>query len=217
LDIFPVFSVFGKTLFHFMREWMTHNGIFGVAVLMLLQNILPILPSEVIMPLAGFMASMGYFKLHVAILVGMGGSLLGHLPWYFLGLRLGEKRMEDFAERHGKWLRVRRVHMVKAENWFSRNEAKAVLLGRLVPGLRTYVNVPAGATRMAFLPFLFYTVVGEAVWTTALALAGYLLGRDYELVAGYVHLFLIVPLVLGAGYLLYRRHLRHRRDRRRTA
>jgi membrane protein DedA with SNARE-associated domain len=203
-----------KTLFPFMRDWMMHNGILGVGLLMLLQNLLPIVPSEVIMPLAGFMASLGYFKLHTAILVGLGGSLLGHLPWYFLGLALGEKRLEDFAARYGKWAHLRRVHVQKAEKWFSRNHAKAVLLGRLVPGLRTYVNIPAGASRMAFVPYLFYTIVGEALWSSGLAVAGFLLGKDYKVIAGYVHFFILIPLALGLlAYWFFKRRRGRRRHR----
>lgn len=194
-----------------MREWLTHNGIAGVALLMLLQNLLPVVPSEVIMPLAGFMASVGYFKLHTAILTGLAGSLVGHLPWYFLGMALGAKRLEDFVERYGKWVHLRRVHMKKAERWFNRHEIRAVLLGRLVPGLRTYVNVPAGASRMAFLPFFAFTVLGEAVWTTGLALGGYLLGKDYKLIAHYLHWFIIPLLALGIPAFFLLRRLRRRR------
>lgn len=190
-----------------MHDWLIRNGVLGIFLLMLLQNLVPILPSEVIMPLAGFMASKGYFDLPTAILVGMAGSLLGHLPWYFLGLAVGAKRLEDFAARHGKWVRLRRVHLVRAETWFYRNEAKAVFLGRLIPGLRTYINIPAGASRMAFLPFLCITILGEAVWNGGLALGGFLLGRDYILIAGYVH-FLLLPgmLLLVLAVWLLRRH-----------
>jgi membrane protein DedA with SNARE-associated domain len=189
-----------------MHDWLMENGIWGVFLLMLAQNLLPLLPSEVIMPLAGFLATRGFFDLHAAILAGMAGSLLGHLPWYFLGIHLGRKRLEDFVARHGRWVRLRRVHLARAEDWFNENEMKAVFLGRLVPGLRTCVNIPAGVTRMAFLPFLMITVLGEAVWDTSLALGGYLLGRDYLLIAGYLHVLLLpIALALFAWLWLRRR------------
>jgi membrane protein DedA with SNARE-associated domain len=184
-----------------MREWMIENGEWGVALLMLLQNLFPLLPSEVIMPLAGFLASIGYLDMRGVVLAGLLGSLLGHLPWYFLGFALGEERLEKLVARHGHWIRLRRVHVQKAEAWFDRNNVKAVLLGRLVPGLRTCINIPAGTTRMAFLPYLAYTLLGDAIWTTLLAYGGYALGRDYHLIASYMHL-LIWALAFGATALI---------------
>lgn len=170
-----------------MHDWIVANGEWGVAALMLLQNLFPLLPSEVIMPLAGFLASLGFMHLHTAIAAGLLGSIVGDLPWYFLGFALGEERLGAFAAKHGRWIMVRRIHIQKAGRWFDRNSAKALLLGRLVPGLRTCVNIPAGVSRMAFFPFLAYTFIGEAVWTSLLATGGYLLGRDYHLIGQYMH------------------------------
>jgi membrane protein DedA with SNARE-associated domain len=199
-----------------MREWLIDNGIWGVALLMFLQNIIPLLPSEVIMPLAGFLASVGVLDLKGVVLAGLLGSLLGHLPWYFLGFALGEKRVEDFVARHGHWIRLRSTHIRKAGEWFDRNSVKAVLLGRLVPGLRTGVNIPAGTTRMAFLPYLIYTLIGDAVWTTLLAYGGFTLGRDYHLIASYMHLGVWI-LVAGIAALTVWMYIRHHREDGRTA
>ncbi|MDB5103745.1 MAG: alkaline phosphatase [Fibrobacteres bacterium] len=175
-----------------MREWLIENGEWGVALLMLLQNLFPLLPSEVIMPLAGFLASIGILDMKGVVLAGLLGSLLGHLPWYFLGFALGEERLEKLVARHGHWIHLRKVHVQKAEAWFDRNNVKAVLLGRLVPGLRTCVNIPAGTTRMHFVPYLVYTLIGDAIWTTLLAYGGYIMGRDYHLIASYMHMFVWV-------------------------
>jgi membrane protein DedA with SNARE-associated domain len=181
-----------------MREWMIENGEWGVALLMLFQNLVPFVPSEIIMPLAGFLASVGILDIHTVVLAGLAGSVLGHLPWYILGYAMGEKRLEAWVARHGHWIRLRKIHLQKAEAWFERNNAKAVLLGRLVPGLRTCVNIPAGTTRMAFLPFLAYTLIGDIVWTAFLAYGGFLMGRDYKLIAGYLHLIVWLLVAFGA-------------------
>jgi membrane protein DedA with SNARE-associated domain len=181
-----------------MREWMIENGEWGVALLMLFQNLVPFVPSEVIMPLAGFLASVGILDINTVVLAGLAGSVLGHLPWYILGYAMGEARLEAWVAKHGHWVGLRKVHLQKAEAWFERNNAKAVILGRLVPGLRTCVNIPAGTTRMAFLPFLAYTLIGDMVWTTLLAYGGFLMGRDYKLIVGYVHLIVWVAVALGA-------------------
>jgi membrane protein DedA with SNARE-associated domain len=197
-----------------MRELLMEFGEWGVAFLMFLQNILPLLPSEVIMPLAGFLATIGYMDMSAVVVAGLLGSMLGHLPWYFLGFAMGEERLEAFVAKHGHWIHLRQIHVQKAGDWFDRNSVKAVLLGRLVPGLRTCVNIPAGTTRMSFLPYLVYTLVGDAIWTTLLATGGYLLGRDYILIAGVMHI-----VVMGAAsalaamfiFIWIRRHAQSRR------
>ncbi|HKP97901.1 MAG TPA: DedA family protein [Fibrobacteria bacterium] len=199
-----------------MREWLIDNGEWGLAMLMFLQNIFPLLPSEVIMPLAGFLASIGILDMKTVVLAGLLGSLLGHLPWYFLGFALGEERLEAFVAKHGHWIRLDSAHVRKAGEWFDRHSIKAVLLGRLVPGLRTYVNIPAGTMRMAFLPYLAFTVIGDAVWTALLAYGGYALGRDYHLIASYMHL-LVWILASGAAILTAWMYIRHHRQDGRTA
>lgn len=194
-----------------MREVLIDNGIWGVALLMFLQNIVPLAPSEIIMPLAGFLASLGYIDIHTVVLAGLLGSMLGHLPWYFLGWVLGEDRLERFFARHGRLFFLRPSHVHRAGAWFDRHTVKAVLLGRLIPGLRTCVNIPAGAAHMAFVPYLAYTLLGDAVWTALLGYGGYFLGRDYALIGKYMHMTLW-PLAGLAGILTARLILR-RHDR----
>ncbi len=192
-----------------MRDWLVANGVWGVALLMLLQNILPVLPSELIMPLSGFLASLGILPIHGVLLAGIAGSVLGHLPWYFLGFALGEEKLELFVDRHGHRIFLRQAHVRKAKEWFDRNSIKAVLLGRLIPGLRTCVNIPAGTTRMPFIPYFACTLAGDTVWTALLGLGGYALGRDYRLIAGYLHLFVWVLMAAASlflGWAYVRRH-----------
>lgn len=181
------------------------HGFLGVALLMFLQNLVPVLPSEVIMPLAGFLVSRGYLNLHGVIAAGLIGSILGHLPWYFLGVSLGREKIEEWAARYGCWICLRRHHVRKSEAWFEDHAVRAVLLGRLVPGVRTYVNIPAGVARMSFLPFLACTMAGEGAWTALLASGGYLLGRDHHLIASFMHVFICVLIGAGAFWALWRR------------
>src|SRR3954463_9455701 len=99
-----------------MHDWLIDNGTWGVALLMFLQNILPIIPSEIIMPLAGFLASLGIFQLQPVIFAGLAGSLLGHLPWYFLGYNVGERNLENFFAHYGRWINLRGSHIQRAED-----------------------------------------------------------------------------------------------------
>lgn len=197
-----------------MREWLTDNGSWGVALLMFLQNVFPLVPSEIIMPLAGFLASIGILDIKGVIMAGLLGSMLGHLPWYFIGAALGEARLEAFLKKHSRLILLHPSTVRRAGNWFDRNNAKAVLLGRLVPGLRTCINIPAGASRMAFLPYLAYTLIGDAIWTTFLAYGGYLMGRDYALIGTYIHYALWPMAAAGGAALLWLGLRRHARDQR---
>lgn len=178
-------------------DWLLEYGIWSLALLMLLQNLIPLLPSEVIMPLAGFLASLGYLDLRAAILAGLAGSLAGHLPWYALGRAVGEERLLAAAARHGRWFGLSADHARRAAVWFHGHAARAVLLGRLVPGIRTCVNIPAGAARMPLGPFLLYTALGDALWTSALAWGGWTLGRDYHRLSGYLHALGLPVLLLA--------------------
>lgn len=182
---------------------MIEYGLWSLALLMLLQNLVPLLPSEVIMPLAGFLASLGYLDLRGAILAGLLGSLIGHAPWYALGYKAGEKRLQTWAARYGRWFGLRASHIRTADGWFTRHTRLTVLLGRLIPGIRTCVNVPAGAARMPLIAFFGYTALGDAVWTGSLAWAGFSLGREYQVISWYLHILIIPALILAAAMAVW--------------
>lgn len=152
----------------------------GIVLLMFLENVFPPIPSEVIMPLAGFTASRGELSFWGVVLAGTAGSVLGAIPLYYLGAAVGPARLCRWAGRHGHWLAVAPEDVRKARKWFERHGGKAVFLGRLVPGVRSLISVPAGVSRMPLLPFLLYTAVGSAIWSGLLALAGRLLAQNYR-------------------------------------
>jgi membrane protein DedA with SNARE-associated domain len=175
-----------------MVEWITNTmqslGYLGIGLLMFLENLFPPIPSELIMPLAGYTASLpdGKLQLVPAIAAGVIGTVLGALPWYFAGSILGAERLERLADRYGKWITVSSKDIISSKNWFDKYGNKAVLLGRLVPVIRTLISIPAGIARMSLIPFLIYSTIGTILWTTFLTGAGYLLGRNYELVDKYL-------------------------------
>jgi membrane protein DedA with SNARE-associated domain len=161
-------------------------GHWGILALMFLENVVPPVPSELIMPLGGFLAGQGRLNFALVVLAGAAGSVLGALPLYGLGRWVGEARLCRWAGRHGHWLAVAPDDVRRARAWFARHGGKAVLLGRLIPGVRSLVSVPAGTARMPLIPFLAYTAVGSAAWSAALAYAGRLLGRNYARVEAFV-------------------------------
>jgi membrane protein DedA with SNARE-associated domain len=170
-----------------MIEWITgfmdSLGYVGIALLMFLENIFPPIPSEVVMPLAGFTAAQGDLSLVGVIVAGVVGSVLGALPWYFAGRVYGAERVRKFADHYGRWLTVSRDDIDQATHWFSRHGRSAVLIGRMVPAVRTLISVPAGVCEMNLPTFLLFSTIGTTAWTALLAFAGYML-RDQWAVAG---------------------------------
>lgn len=156
------------------------------------------------MPLAGFSAAQGKLSLPLVILSGTAGSLAGALFWYWVGIRLGLKRVKGLAARHGRLLTMCPPDVDRATDWFRRHGRGAVLIGRLIPGVRTLISVPAGVKRMPFGQFLLYSTIGTGLWTAFLAAAGLLLENQYDRVADYLNPVSNVITVGLFGAYLYR-------------
>ncbi|MDX1977035.1 MAG: DedA family protein [Pseudanabaenaceae cyanobacterium bins.68] len=195
-----------------MNEWVNNTiaalGYWGIGGLMLLENLFPPIPSEVIMPLAGFTAGQGKMNLGLAIAAGVIGTILGAIPWYYMGLLLGKERLASLIDRYGKWLGIGGADIEKSVQWFGRHGNKAVFWGRLVPGIRTLISIPAGLSQQPLLPFFVYSTLGTTIWVTMLSYAGYALGKNYHLIEGYMDIISKV-VVIGcglalAGFLAYR-------------
>jgi membrane protein DedA with SNARE-associated domain len=173
-----------------MTEWiintMTSLGYVGIGLLMFLENLFPPIPSELIMPLAGFTIAQGKLNFFLAVLAGVVGTMLGALPWYYAGKLVGEQRLRRLVNRYGKWLTLSSKDLDKANAWFRRHGAKTVLFCRLVPGVRTLISLPAGINQMSIALFLLYSTIGTTLWVTLLTALGYFLGNNYELVEVYL-------------------------------
>jgi membrane protein DedA with SNARE-associated domain len=203
-------------LFEWIVDTIAEAGYLGIVMLMFLENLFPPIPSELIMPLAGFNAARGRLSGVGVVAAGMFGSLLGALPWYCVGRLLGEERLSRSADRWGRWLTVSSKDIERAALWFNRHGAKAVLMGRLVPGVRTFISVPAGIARMPVLQFVLYSALGTLVWTSILAWAGYILESQYARVAQYLNPVSKFVITLIIGVYLYRLITRKRGSSRRS-
>lgn len=199
-----------------MDDWITRaldaGGYAALALLMFVENVFPPIPSELVMPLAGFMVSQGRLTLWGAALAGTLGSVVGALGFYALGRWLGGERIRGFARRHGRWLTLSPSDIDRAEKWFERHGTWVVFLGRLVPGVRSLISIPAGVHRMRLPRFVIATTAGSLIWTTGLAWLGYRLGENFAEIGQYVGI--ISKAVLGAMLALYvwralRFHARH--------
>lgn len=188
-----------------MADWIIdfidQYSYFAVIFLMMAENIFPPVPSELIMPFAGFAAARGDLNPVLVVLTGTLGSLLGTLPWYFVARRIGRDRLKAWAGRHGRWLTVSPKDIDRAGDWFDRRGGLAVFLGRLVPGVRSVISAPAGFARMPMASFLLWSAAGSLLWCTALTAAGYLLDSAYDRVADWIDP--VSKVILGAVVLAY--------------
>ena len=191
-------------MFSWITDFLNTSGYFGVALLMLLENVFPPIPSELVMPFAGYAAQQGDMDIFLVILSGSFGSLLGALFWYYVGRWLGLERLRRFSARHGRWLTLSPREVDKADAWFDRHGQWAVLFGRLIPAVRTLISVPAGVSGMSHRRFLIASSIGTIVWTAFLALAGYFLAGQYETVQTWLNP--VSNVVIGAilAWYLYR-------------
>lgn len=191
-------------MFDFIVDFVSQGGYLGVFLLMAAENIFPPIPSEMIMPLAGFVAARGELNIILVLLAGTAGSVIGALPWYYAGRLFGHERIRRIAGRHGRWFTVTPNEVDRALETFKRHGRKAVFFGRLVPAIRTLISVPAGVAHMPMIPFLAYSTAGSLIWTALLAAAGFVLQAQYTLVAEYLDpgSKIVVGLVLAV--YLYR-------------
>lgn len=188
----------------FIVTMVERAGVAGIFLLMLVENLFPPIPSELIMPLAGFVASRGQMSLPAVIIAGTAGSLLGTLFWYVIGRWFGESRLKGFAARHGRWLTMSPDEIDRAHAWFIRRGVIALVLGRLVPGVRTLISVPAGVFHVPLSKFLLLSSLGTGLWTAALAYAGFAFGENYGAVANAVEPVSTGILVVAILVYIYR-------------
>jgi membrane protein DedA with SNARE-associated domain len=203
-----------KSVFEWITQLIASIGYAGVAILMLLENVIPPIPSELIMPLAGFVASGGGMSHAGAWSAGAGGSFAGAYFWFIVGRRVGQRRLRKLVRQYGRWVTLSCDDLDRAQEWFGRHGPASVFIGRLIPGVRTFISVPAGMSGMSALQFSSYTMLGTALWTGALLLAGHVLRASYGSVSHYIGLVSNIVFGLLAAALAWRyfQQWRHRND-----
>lgn len=185
----------------------------GAGLAIALENLFPPLPSEVILPLAGFTASRGSFTLFEAIFWTTAGSVVGALILYLLGAWLGRDRMRAIVSRVPL---VDLEDVDRVEAWFDRHGYKAVFFGRMIPLFRSLVSIPAGIERMSIWIFIALTTAGSLIWNCIFVLAGFYLGENWHVVEAYADVFqkiVIAAVVVFLGYFVVSRILKIRRNR----
>ena len=198
-----------------MKEWvisiMEQLGYYGIALLMFLDNVFPPIPSEVIMPSAGYTAAQGQLTLMGVIIAGSIGSLLAAALLYLLGRKISQQRLFCWIDRYGKYVFIKTADVEKALNWFEKYGHRVVFFGRMIPAVRSLISIPAGMSHMPFWKFMLYSSLGTLIWTTFLASIGYYFGNNAELmqrILSQVSYVIIAVVLVIAGWWLYQRHQR---------
>ena len=197
-----------------LTEWITRIietlGYVGVALLVALESVFPPIPSEIVLPMAGFVAGRGDASVLGMVAASTLGSVAGSWVLYGLSAAIGPDRLHAFVVRNGRWFGVKESDLQRAEDWFDRRSDMAVFFGRCVPLVRSLVSVPAGFRRMPLLRFTLLTAAGSALWNFALIGAGALLGEQWHVVGDYVGIlqYVVIAGILAAlAYWVWKRFI----------
>lgn len=187
-EIFIGLIEYGVNLLLQIISGMGYSGIF---FLMTLESAVMPVPSEIVMPFAGYLAWEGTFNFWSVVLAGTFGNLLGSILAYYIGLKLGRK----FISKYGKYVLLKEKHLALSEKWFKNYGDKAIFFSRLLPMVRTVISLPAGIGKMNFTKFSLYTFVGSVPWNFALTYAGFWSGKNWEIITNYMHQLTIVVVI----------------------
>lgn len=194
----------------FIIQFMEKFGYFGTFFLILVENIFPPIPSEVILTFGGFMTTETTMTIPLTVFAATVGSVAGAILLYYLGHFLTKEKLEAIIGRYGSILRLKSSDVDKAEAWFSKFGYRTIFFCRMVPVLRSLISIPAGMAKMDFRKFLLYTTLGTTIWNVVLVLAGAALGKNWSVILHYVDIYSTFILsFLGLGiiaYIFYRKH-----------
>ena len=170
---------------------------------MFIENLFPPIPSEVVMPFAGFLVNKGEMSFAGVMLAGTLGAVLGAWAIYYIGIRMGEKRLRRWIDKNGKYLLMSENELDSSLETFEEHGKKMVLFGRLIPTIRSLISIPAGLDKMNLGVFLIVTVIDTTLWNLVLAGGGVYLGRNWQQILGWVDTYSYVIYAILGGLLLF--------------
>ena len=190
-----------------LEDWvlsiMEKLGYLGIAFLMFLDNVFPPIPSEIIMPSAGYTAAKGELSLIGVIIAGSIGSLLAAALLYWMGRKIPQHHLFNLIERYGKYLHISVTDLEKSLTWFEKYGHRIVFFGRMIPAVRSLISIPAGMSNMPFRKFMAYSAAGTIIWTTFLAYIGYHFGENPALMSAITQRIAYIILAFTMIYILY--------------
>ncbi|MEJ7838391.1 MAG: DedA family protein [Thermomicrobiales bacterium] len=186
-------------------------GYWGLFLILVLENVFPPIPSEAVLPLAGFLTGQGRMNYFLAVLVATSGAVIGALILYYFGGWFGDRRIRWMVRKWGKWFAITEEDFDIASAWFDQRGTIAVMVCRCVPIVRSLVSIPAGIRHMALAPFIIYSAIGSAVWNSILIGLGWIVGDNWEDIEGYAdylqYVVILLVLALVAFYVYKRKDL----------
>jgi membrane protein DedA with SNARE-associated domain len=206
-------TYFLEIISNFIVETMKQTGYLGLFVLMTLESALMPIPSEIVMPFAGYLVYLGHFDLTLVVIISSLANLVGSWIGYFLGIKIGRK----FVLKYGRYLLIKKEHVNKAEKWMNKHGAKVILASRNMPAIRTIIPLPSGILRVNFVKFSIFTFIGSIPWNFLLTYTGYILGEKWYEIKNYtqiIDLILIFVIIFIIIFLIikYKRKLTFKRN-----
>jgi membrane protein DedA with SNARE-associated domain len=185
-----------------MEEWIfniiENYGYLGVFLIIVIENVFPPIPSEIVLPFSGFMTTKTELSVAMMIAASTAGSVVGGTILYYIGTILDVERLEKIVDRWGKYLQLKREDVYKADAWFDRYGIWTVFFCRMVPLLRSLISVPAGMSNMKMPLFLLFTLLGTAIWNTLLIIIGAKLGENWTQILSYTEVYSDIIYAVGA-------------------
>ena len=182
-------------LANFVINIISNSGYLGIFALMTIESALIPIPSEIIMPFSGYLVFTGKFNPIWVIIAGGAGNLAGSLIAYFIGIKLGR----EVILRYGKYILLKKSHLDWAESFFEKHGNKTTFVTRLLPGIRTYISLPAGIAKMDLKKFSVYTFAGSIIWSAMLTYAGMALGEEWNKIRDYSH---YIDVIVGIALII---------------
>ncbi|MBP3032991.1 DedA family protein [Staphylococcus warneri] len=195
---------------NFISQW----GYTAIFILILLENVLPVVPSEIILTFAGLLSVKSHLSIWTLLIIATIASFIGLLILYYICRLISEEKLYRFVDRHGKWMKLKSSDLKRANDWFKRYGAWAVLLCRFIPVLRVLITIPAGINRMNIVKFTSLSLLGTTIWNFALILLGRLLSDSFGALMNGIHTYyriMYVIIIIAVIYFVIRYFVKRKR------
>ena len=195
----------------FISKW----GYTAIFILILLENVLPVVPSEIILTFAGLLSVKSHLSIWTLLIIATIASFIGLLILYYICRLISEEKLYRFVDRHGKWMKLKSKDLKRANDWFKKYGAWAVFLCRFVPVLRVLITIPAGINRMNVIQFTTLSLIGTTIWNFALILLGRLLSDSFDALMNGIHTYsriMYVIIIIAVIYPAIRYLMKRRRS-----
>ncbi|WP_301560481.1 DedA family protein [Staphylococcus epidermidis] len=195
----------------FISKW----GYTAIFILILLENVLPVVPSEIILTFAGLLSVKSHLSIWTLLIIATIASFIGLLILYYICRLISEEKLYRFVDRNGKWMKLKSKDLKRANDWFKKYGAWAVFLCRFVPVLRVLITIPAGINRMNVIQFTTLSLIGTTIWNFALILLGRLLSHSFDALMNGIHTYsriMYVIIIIAFIYFVIRYLMKRRRS-----